>query len=274
MSNILVIGAGLFGSTIARGLARDGHRVTVFDDRRPMGATAPSGLLMRPSWIKKLTKQVTEPALATLDEIYKLETLKFKTRPKLLTVSVFHIESRKVLTTDDLAFVEATVTEVHPHRVVVHDAKGIYEEFYGDVVIVAAGYWSDKLMEVPGLSGMQGISFRWKGGVDNIIAPWAPYKQSVVFQERDGEAWGGDGSKIKPENWKDTRPAEALARVARCLGQEPPQPKSMMGIRPFTKTKPCVLEEREPGLWLATGGAKNGCVASGWVTWRLREALG
>ena len=29
--------------------------------------------------------------------------------------------------------------------------------------------------------------------------------------------------------------------------------------------KPCLLEEIRPGLWVASGGAKNGMLAAGWA---------
>lgn len=277
---VLIVGAGLFGSTIARGLQMNGHQVTVFDDNREMSATAPSGLLMRPSWSKKLGEAVSVPAMQTLDEIYGLQELTFHTKPKLIKATVFHIDSEQVLDRGDLDFVEAKVTEVHPRWIkAAKTCQGqqlaVPEIYDGDVVIVCAGYWCDKLMEVPGLSGMQGISWRWQGtGENNVISPWAPYKQCVVFQEKPGWMWGGDGSKIKPENWKPTRPQEAFDRVVKAYGKPIDVATHMkMGIRPFTKVKPCLLEEREPGLWLATGGAKNGCVASGWATWRLQQEL-
>jgi hypothetical protein len=46
--------------------------------------------------------------------------------------------------------------------------------------------------------------------------------------------------------------------------------KQLYGVRPYSKDakkskKPCYLQEMQPGLWAATGGAKNGTIAAGWA---------
>jgi glycine/D-amino acid oxidase-like deaminating enzyme len=48
----------------------------------------------------------------------------------------------------------------------------------------------------------------------------------------------------------------------------------LTGLRPYVPgAKPCVLAEPHPGLWVVTGGAKNGTAAAGWAARKLSEAL-
>ena len=111
-----------------------------------------------------------------------------------------------------------------------------------------------------------------------IIKPWAPYRQLVGFDRGDG-LWVGDGTAIKVGNWTPQREAEVMAReykLARRIGDVAPadEMQRLYGIRPYSKeAKPCLLGEVSPGLWVASGGAKNGTVAAGYCAHVLAGRL-
>lgn len=272
MSNVIVVGAGLFGATIARALQREGHHVTVYDDSRPMGGSAPSGCLMKPGWFAGLGKPVTVPALDMLEDLYGVQDLQFRVWPGAVPCKVHWIPTGQILNLEDLRVVRKTVLNVGTGSILVRGDDLREEVHEAERIVVAAGWWCKQLVAgLDKLVGKQGVSFRWREDeIKNIIKPWAPYKQSVIFEEEPGWAWGGDGSALKPENWDNERTAQCLNRVAKAHGQGIVVGTQAMGIRPFMKgEKPCLLREVKPGTWVATGGAKNGTVAAGWAAHQL-----
>jgi glycine/D-amino acid oxidase-like deaminating enzyme len=256
----IVVGAGLFGAVISKALLTEGRSVLTIDDNRPLSGSAPSGSLMKPGWFSGMGKDVTEPSLELLGDIYNLKTIEFRIWPSQLQTSVYWISTREILDGCDVGV--ARVTKVRPGVVYLEG-----RELTADLVVVAAGVWSSELLPVPGLEGRQGVSFRIPGQMasEPFIRPWAPYKQAVAFQEDKETVWAGDGSAILPKNWTDVREAQSMNRMAKQTGMQITQSHATVGIRPYVKgAKPCLLEERSPGLWIATGGAKNGLVAAGW----------
>lgn len=276
MTDAIVIGAGLFGATIARALMAEGRRVVVIDDDRPLSGSKPSGCLMKPSWFSGLGKDVYTPALELIDRIYGIRDLKFRAgigvASKEVTVHWAPANSQ-----NGLDILRAKVTKVLPGRVCFLreiDDGPLIGEVSAPLVVVAAGVWCRELMEVDDLTGKQGASFTWSrepGSFENFIRPWAPYKQVVAFQVAS-KVWVGDGTAIKPENWTQERFDKSLRRCSDAAERGGRLWEASVGIRPFSKVKPCLLEERAPGLWLATGGAKNGTVAAGWAAHKIVEA--
>lgn len=271
-ADAVIVGAGLFGNTIARALEAEGRKVVVLDDGRPYAASRPSGCLMKPSWFSGLGKAVYEPSLALLERVYGIRDIKFQL-PLGPTTTVHWVDHRQPSST----LVTATATAVHPGRVewaaATLDGDAEVGTIEAPLVVVAAGIWCTKLLECD-LKGKQGASFEWVGEIpENRIKPWAPYKQVVAFNIPDQDRiWCGDGSAIKPENWTQERFTQSADRCAAFVGKSRNLGTASVGIRPFAKVKPCLLEEREPGLWLATGGAKNGTIAAGWAAHRILEA--
>ena len=141
--------------------------------------------------------------------------------------------------------------------------------YLSPLVVVAGGVWSKELIHAPTLVGKQGVSFRVPESyvMNNTIQAWAPYKQAVVFQEKRDQVWAGDGTAIKPENWTEERAQKSLNRMRKITTFSSMASKhAVVGIRPYVpKVKPCLLEHQENGLWVATGGAKNGLIAAGWA---------
>ena len=273
MRDVAVIGAGLFGATIAKSLANAGRSVMVLDDKRPLSGSGPSGCLMKPSWFSALGSKVYDPALETLVDAHgDIVDIVFTLRPSGVKTTVHWIPASRVTSfvTSGVEFLERKVTEI-VGRVVTFKRPsvggwGTPETHEFELVVVAAGYWCNELLHVPNLSGKQGVSFLGVGHLtENFIRPWAPYKQAVGYNLPGlQQFWTGDGTAILPKNWTAERQQKSLERMQGMVGTQPLVPK--VGIRPYVKgAKPCLLEEFSPGVWLATGGAKNGMIAAGWA---------
>lgn len=274
----IVIGAGVFGMTTARHLANNGRKVLLIDDGRPGSGTAPSAFLMKPSWFSGLGKEVHEPALKTLAWAYHLLEEEFVVGAlglKLSRQKCFRIAAADVLSPVVHANIDrlvGTVREVGPGFVAM---GGTVAE--APTVVVAAGVWCSELMAVDGLHGKRGLSLSYDAQLaDNIIRPFMPYRQIVAFNDTDRTVWAGDGTAIKTTSgWDEfARTALTRERIESATGLRGGTPRVKVGVRPFAKLdgKPCLLEKRAEGLWLATGGGKNGTIAAGWAAHVVEEA--
>lgn len=150
-------------------------------------------------------------------------------------------------------------------------------------IIVAAGIWTERLLRQVAQQGQRGMAllFPELHPERGKIKVWAPYRQLVGFDRGDG-LWVGDGTAIKAENWDDERTRQVYNRerqfgdqVMGTLGLSPNDGARLLhGIRPYAKGhKPCLLQEVEPGLWAASGGAKNGTLAAGWAAHEIARRL-
>lgn len=265
MYDVIVIGAGLFGSIIAESLIQQGRNVCVIDAEKENSGSKPAACLMKPSWYSGLGKEITTPALDTLDKLYGLESVEFNVRG--VKVPVHWIPPAKILKKN---YIKGEVCAVDKN---IHDSwsvelqgsklKGV---MYAKNIVIAAGIWAKKFCEIEGgLSGQAGIAFLWENGdlKTPFITPYAPYRQMVAFNRGDG-LWMSDGTAIKEENWTKERESAAFQRCTKALGWPPQHPQRIYGVRPYSKMKPCYLKEVDKGCWVATGGAKNGTIAAGW----------
>ena len=275
MTDVIVIGSGLFGQIITAKLRKDGHEVAMVDSHRPNAGSKPAACLMKPSWFSSLGKRVYTPSLELLDDLYGVQDVEFKVVGASTTVH--WIDPATILCETPI---HMHVDKVGPGEIMVSGGAAYPDlapeapYFNATTIIVAAGVWSSELVPVPGLRGLAGSAFRWPGAKikEPFINPWAPYKQIVAFNRGDG-AWVGDGSAIKQENWDEMRSHQAGRRCANAVGLPLPGALELHGIRPYVpRVKPCYLTF-EPGLVVATGGAKNGTIAAGWCAHKISEAL-
>lgn len=216
---------------------------------------------MRPSWFSGMGKDRSEPSLGLLEKLYGLETIQFRIGP--LSTQVYWCDPKKILSGPVL---RAAVREVAAGRVFLEGGL----ELHARLVVLAAGVWTNEVLQhywkVPGLTGRAGVAFLWPDEQPGqpFIRPWAPYRQIVAFNRGDG-LWAGDGTSLKPESWSEGRETASLARCAQAVGRPATRATRLFGIRPYVlNAKPCYLEQPADGLWVATGGAKNGTVAAGW----------
>lgn len=298
-SRVAVIGAGLFGSIISHTLARQGHEVVQIDAGKPGAGSKPAACLMKPSWFSSaMPRRESEAALSLLDDLFGVEDLKFELRPTRGLVTVHWVDPAEVLGGTlhaDITRVEGEVVKIrsngvpHSWMVIARAGEWALRPQHVNVVVVAAGVWcNDILVEergrapeaihVPGLQGRAGSAFLWPQEAARFnspyIQPWAPYKQLVGFDRGDG-FWVGDGSSIKPENWTSQRSADSLERCAKSLNLPARYSvQELHGIRPYVPgAKPCYLAEHHEGVWVCTGGAKNGTIAAAWAALELSRRL-
>lgn len=262
--NVLIVGAGLFGSIAARACQEAGLNVTVFDDKRPFAGSPPAACLIRPSWTTTLGKGITEPALHTLEYLYGVNILPFKTAAG--TVSVYWVDPRKLLKTK---VVRETVLEVGDGWI--RTAKGTYE----GKVLVAAGVWSGDLVECPPIRRLTGLSLMFPGEPKtNRISVWAPYRQAVSFPIAPGKTWFGDGTAILQKNFDQEQRTKDSIRRARGHRLKGAPAKVIVGMRPYIQgEKKGWFKRLHPNTWVCTGGAKNGTVMAAYYAGKFVEAI-
>jgi glycine/D-amino acid oxidase-like deaminating enzyme len=265
----IVIGQGLFGSVIAQALREQDLNVVTVDDVRPQRGSNPAACLMKPSWFSGLGREIYEPALQLLDDLYGVHDIRFKIGINLVHGTVHWADPAKILQPPTL---KASVTSVERgseghYRVRLYNPElGREATLSAPLCVVATGIWVGELVQgAPTIAEQAGAAYLWPDAKvqEPFIKPWAPYKQLVAFNRGDG-AWVGDGTSIKWDNWTEQRESESAQRCMGAVGFTQ-TPKRLFGVRPYVKgAKPAYLDEPQPGLWLATGGAKNGTLAAGW----------
>jgi glycine/D-amino acid oxidase-like deaminating enzyme len=254
MKDLIVVGGGLFGSCVAHLAHSRGASVQLFDDARPLSASAAAGCLMKPSWLSKMTKREVADAFELISDLFGITELAFKVGPA--TVPAFWTDPRRVM---DFPRTAESVVEAAPGRV--RTASGEHE---ARLVLVAAGVWTGALIGGIQVTAKAGLSCRLAAPPGaNEIRVWAPYKQLVKFSTGDFH-WAGDGSAINHSAWTPDRAAASMKRIQSFAAT--PVASTTTGLRPFAAThRPALLTEVQPGLWALTGGAKIGMAAAAWA---------
>jgi hypothetical protein len=283
----IIIGGGLFGSVIEAKLNHMGMTTAIIDAEKQMRGSKPAACLMKPSWFSGMGSAVYNPALELLDEMFGIQDLTFEVRAtksgKLSKETTVHwINPRHILTHNKenriLGRVEEYLKDTPETWVVRYlDANtGNPKSLSAHNLIVAAGIWTEKLT---GNSkhkqvGQVGAAFKWKDHVPKpYIFPFAPYRQIVAFNI-DDYVWFGDGTAIKQENWSQEHIDRSMYRMVHHFPGPKEDAHYIEGIRPYHKgSKVCLLDNPEAGLWVASGGAKNGTLAAGYCAHVISEAL-
>lgn len=258
----IVVGGGLFGQITAAALRRIGQKVAVLDCNKRQAGSAPAACLMKPSWFSMLGKDVYDPALKLLDNLYRVEDIDFelrakKTGLKVGSATVHWINPKSIL---GRHLTLSTVTKIAEGRVETN--KG---EMTADTIVVAAGIWTEELLPQYKQVAQKGVAFLWPAVVIStpFIHPYAPYKQLVAFNRGDG-LWVGDGTAIIEDNWTDDYFMRSFQRCTSSVSTQR-EPMPIFGLRPYARGhKPCWLEQPMKNVWVATGGAKNGTIAAGY----------
>lgn len=273
----IVVGAGIFGTTIGLWLRKQGQSVIILDAEKPLSGSAPAACIMRPQWLSKLTKKEMAQSFSVLDELYGLHELEGKILVAgfVKSIVVYWVAPHGILRPG--RFEPAEVVEVGGgDKPWVRCADG--RTIYGRRVVVAAGVWTSKLCEVKGLTGQAGVAFTWK--VDETeemrprIAPWAPYKQLLALHRAPGELWVGDGTSLREESLTEARISQSRERCAKFVAMDPSAATQTVGLRPYIKglKGPAFVEEVMPNVWAATGASKSGTAGAGWAAYKLAGA--
>lgn len=264
MTDAIIVGGGLFGQIIAKRLRTDGRDVMVIDSERAFAGSKPAACLMKPSWFSSMGREIYEPALELLEELYGVKDIQFTLRPTSRPATVHWCNPRDILSAPRVI---GEVVHVAPGQVRVNlrdiDGETILE---APLIVVAAGIWTEYLLPQYPQLGQMGAAFLWQDTFLHrpFIQPWAPYKQIVGFNRGDG-MWVGDGTAIKMENWTTERQDASKERCWNATARSflDKEPEVLLGVRPYARGhKPCLLEEVGKGLWVASGGAKNGTLAA------------
>lgn len=267
VTDVLIIGAGIFGCVVGKALQNKGLDVMFIDAERQNAGSRPAACLMKPSWFASLPD--AKRGLSLLDELYGLQTLRF-TVGGVLPMNVYWVPPHQILKqTKHVCAAQRIIAVDGGWEVSIRGDGKPMEPLTARKVIVAAGIWSELLVpQIGKQKGWHGMSFLWPARkVDHpFIKPWAPYKQLVGFNRGDG-AWVGDGAAIL--NWNAEHEEASYTRCQAPVGfPEPPQ--RMLGIRPYhPNAKTGVLKQVKPGLWVVTGGAKNGTITAACLAARL-----
>jgi glycine/D-amino acid oxidase-like deaminating enzyme len=282
IADTIVIGNGLFGAIIAKSLRAIGQTVFVIDSNEERAGSKPAGCLMKPSWYSGLGKEVHEPSMKLLDSLYGVQTVQFSIKP-VGSAEVYWIPPSSILSGEYCVGKVTDIKQADGGWLVAADI-GDFEMYHAcKNLVVAAGVWTEKLLEKlgvfpkGGMAAQTGISWVWDGALkENTISVWAPYRQLVAMNFGEGKCWAGDGTSIKDVNFGEKHVQASWNRCspyAEASGGFT-NGKGIIGMRPYMKGhKPCYLAEPLSGLWVATGGAKNGTVAAGYCAHVITEAL-
>lgn len=282
MQDVIVVGAGIIGSTIASALRNQGRSVTVLDANKPLAGTPPSGGHLKPSWFGGMKKVDYEPAMELLDKTWGLVEEEFIIRPSKLKATIWRVDTDKVVKSERTL---AAVTGIDLLDTNAPKVTTTTEDFRCRLLIVAAGVWCQELLPeiLPpkSLIAKQGISFRYQGNLANpFIKPWAPYKQIVAHQQTANEIWIGEGSAILSANWDARRSStcqerciSSLARLYPSMALKQPT-RAIEGLRPYyaSGADPCLCKQVGKAAWVVTGAGKLGTIAAGWAARRILDA--
>lgn len=272
--NIIVVGAGLFGSIAATYARARGHTVTVVSEERKYSASKASGCVLAPSWLNSLDKADIADAMAVLEDLYRVLHLEFHTNV-LARFKARRVDPDAVLVKPDVV---GQVTSVADGVVKYLDQDGKPGTLRG-TVLVAAGIWSQELItQMPPIKGLYGCSLRIPGQLAMPrISVYAPYRQAVGFNLNKREVWFGDGTALIAKTWdadERNRVAKTLSRAIDMMDTPIVRSKVNIGARPYVEGhKAGYLEQLSPKLWVSTGGAKNGTVLAALQALRFEEAL-
>ena len=272
MVDAIVIGAGLFGQLIARGLEETGRRVILVDSQEPHAGSPPAACLIRKEWSGKLPVGVFDAGVGWLGE-------RFTTYEKEL----HQVGNARNPIIKPLWFNPKELMRYQPVICKVNQPVPVGKldwcvsgsSFMEDapLVVVAAGVWSQELVPWYPLTmvGKGGAAWLYRDVMKlGFITSWAPYKQIVGFHRGDGY-WVSDSSAILHENFTLERKLQSYDRCRSAAGIDKGQHpyKELYGIRPYTVEQPCVCKQIKPGLWVAVGARKNGTLLGAWCAQKI-----
>lgn len=279
MKDVIVVGAGIIGTTVAKALREQQHLdVLLLDDNRPMGGSRASEGHLKPSWFGMKPAQY-EPAMQVLSDTWSMIEEQYEVRPDGAETTVYRVNMDVVTKYPYTPGRVTNIGHLNNYPTVTYFADGIKYAERCRLLVVAAGCWVPELLPQYKVKGKRGVSFRFKHTIQRgYIEAWAPYKQLVAHQQGPLDVWIGDGTAILAKNWTPERTQECLRRCSESLGvRAGTTVRAFHGIRPYAPPladgEPCLFERLGPRAWVATGAGKSGTIAAGWVTRRLLDAF-
>jgi hypothetical protein len=268
MAHVIVVGNGLFGAIAAELAKGAGHRITTIDCAQPLAASKCSGNLFKTSWLDGLGAERREVAFKVLNKLYSVKDIECVIRPSGLKTILHWVDPREVLLPADI---QEEVIAIYDGKVRLKQAR----ELRGKV-LVAAGVWSDTLVNMPRARWLMGCSFRVPGQIKQpAINLWAPYKHQVVFNESPNTIWYGDGQAILEKNWGLDNISRAQIHAEKAFKLNVGSIlDAFVGARPYVPGfKSGYFAQVYPNTWVSTGGAKNGLVIAAYQAQQFLEAI-
>ena len=269
-AEVIIIGAGLFGSMTAKYLKKKGLQVLIIDSKEDMAASKCSFGVWKEGWVNKTIKKEVEKGLPLLEEFAGIKMEEFFNTNKEAVEQLFYVDCRKIL---NEKFLNEKVISIKNN--VVKTNKETHTA--SKAVIVCAGVWTTELLKgyknVPKVDIAWGATMDYSQNIDTSrISTWAPYRQSVLLKIDEKKFVFGDGATVKNPKPEDPRIATASDRLVQhateTIGSSDMSKITDVkeGYRPYlAKGFGSMVNQHDTKLFSATGGAKNSTILCGWV---------
>lgn len=282
--DIIIIGAGLFGSMTAKYLRDKGLTVQIIDSVEPMAASKCSFGVWKDGWIGKNIKHQYTDGLVTLQKYAEgINEIEYINMDKKNSIEkLYQVDCKNIL---NEKFKLGRVASVNNKIVFVDEKKGQIRYEANKAVIVCAGAYTDKILSnyknQPAIDSYWGITFEVKSKIEmSKIQNWMPYKQKVAVTLPSGIVLFGDGASVKNPKNEDKRvektSSRALDHLSEMLGAKARVSiiKINEGLRPYLqKGNLNMVNQHDKNLFSATGGAKNSTVLCSWVAQELYRQM-
>lgn len=287
--DVVIVGAGLFGSMTARLLENMGYETVVIDAGEPMAASKCSFGVWKEGWINPIIRAEVDHGRGLLENIGGIEEVEFANL-KNGKYEVFQRTdcSKILLQKKEANLIPCKVSSMRAKEVLYDDDRLVVTA--KKAVIVAAGVWTSQVLGLMnGLKNVPQVDSLWGATLDvglkveeNRVLEWAPYKQCVLVRNKTGNAFSfGDGCTVKNPKKGDPRIEKASNRILTNLynivGTRVSNDKITdvkEGYRPYLKKgSPNFINQHAPWLFSATGGAKNSTILCGHIALKLYEKI-
>lgn len=257
MPDLLIVGAGLFGSQAAAYARSRGIEARVFDPVLAGAASAAAAGLFKEAWAGKRLGEHFQRALPLLQRLYGIRTVELQ-----------HDDGRR----ESLLFVPPTaILESNPIRQAVTAVGDGWLEAggsrYEGWVYVAAGVWCEQFLPALQVIGKAGATYVFEGEREGRIRELGPGRQAIAFVRDAGATHFSDGT--AEVDYQEIHDRQTLERAA-SLGLSATPIRRYWGRRPYVAGGP-FFQRLGRRTWLATGGRKMGTILGASFARRLVE---
>lgn len=278
-ADVIIIGAGLFGSMTAKYMRKHGYTTLIIDNQNPMAASKCSFGVWKEGWVNKVIKKEVEEGLELLEEFAGGISMKdFFNMDKEVVEKMFYVDCSNILNEKSI---DEKVTNIKNNKVTTDKNTHTATK----AVIVCAGVWTPELLK--GYSNVPKIDVYWGATLDysqkidtSRYTTWAPYKQSVLLKVNDKKFVFGDGATVKNPSTSDPRVETASTRLVQhasdVIGSSDTSLITAVneGYRPYlAKGFGSMVNKHDKNLFSATGGAKNSTILCGWIAKQLLQMV-
>jgi len=280
--DVVIIGSGIFGSTISRYLEKKGVEHVVIDANHEYSGSKCSAGVWKDSWINDKIKERVLSGISLVDKMYGIETLEFHNKKENLKEEIYYVDVKKILLPKKTV-IKDSVLKIENDTVTLTSGE-VYKA--NKAVILAAGAFVDKILVNSGYLPM-GVDKYWGNCFfikseeleENFIDVCATYRQLVCFQKTDGDFYFSNGSTVKnPKSNDDPRIEKNTDRLflqSTKIGIKTSQIVGMKeGFRPYLKDKgQDFVQKVDEKLIVTTGGAKNSTILSGYIAKKVFKTI-